>query len=89
MMGSAVAAEGVLRQLSGDTDQLYQICQSLEDALANAPEIGGLSCAVAVKEQLPDADVLIIEKQTAGYSGKANRGGGWFSDEKEENALES
>ncbi|MBE6914874.1 MAG: FAD-dependent oxidoreductase [Ruminococcaceae bacterium] len=46
------------------------------DVLIVGGGIGGLSCAVAVKEQLPDADVLIIEKQTAGYSGKANRGGG-------------
>ena len=38
--------------------------------------IGGLSCAVAVKEALPDADVLVVEKNFAGYSGKANRGGG-------------
>ena len=36
------------------------------DVLIVGGGIGGLSCAVAVKEQLPDADVLIIEKQTAG-----------------------
>ena len=52
MMGSAVAAEGVLRQISGDTDRLYQICQSLEDALANAPEIGGLSCAQYYRDRV-------------------------------------
>ncbi|MBR5731779.1 MAG: FAD-binding protein, partial [Firmicutes bacterium] len=38
--------------------------------------IGGLSCAVAVKEALPDLDVLVVENNFAGYSGKANRGGG-------------
>ena len=38
--------------------------------------IGGLSCAAAVKEQNPEADVLVVEKNFAGYAGKANRGGG-------------
>lgn len=38
--------------------------------------IGGLSAAVAIKEANPDADVLVVEKQTAGYAGKANKGGG-------------
>ncbi|MBE6914879.1 MAG: FAD-dependent oxidoreductase [Ruminococcaceae bacterium] len=46
------------------------------DVLIVGGGVGGLSCAAAVKEKLPDADVLVIEKQTAGYSGKANRGGG-------------
>jgi succinate dehydrogenase/fumarate reductase flavoprotein subunit len=38
--------------------------------------IGGLTAAVIAKEKNPNCDVLIVEKQTAGYSGKANRGGG-------------
>ncbi len=38
--------------------------------------IGGLACATAVKEAMPEADVLVVEKNFAGYSGKANRGGG-------------
>lgn len=38
--------------------------------------IGGLSAAVGIKEQNPDIDVLIVEKQVSGYSGKANKGGG-------------
>lgn len=46
------------------------------DVLVVGGGVGGLACAVSVKERLPDADVLVIEKQTAGYSGKANRGGG-------------
>lgn len=46
------------------------------DILIVGGGVGGLSCAIAVKEQLPDADVLIVEKQTAGYAGKACRGGG-------------
>ena len=46
------------------------------DVLIVGGGVGGLSCAAAVKERLPQADVLVIEKQTAGYAGKANRGGG-------------
>ena len=38
--------------------------------------IGGLTAAVIAKEKNPNCDVLIVEKQTSGYSGKANRGGG-------------
>ncbi len=38
--------------------------------------IAGLSTAVAMKELNPQLDILIVEKQTAGYSGKANKGGG-------------
>jgi succinate dehydrogenase/fumarate reductase flavoprotein subunit len=46
------------------------------DILVIGGGIGGLATAVAVKEQNPDVNVLLIEKNTAGYSGKANRGGG-------------
>jgi len=38
--------------------------------------IAGLTAAVAAKEKNPDADVLIVEKQTTGFGGKANKGGG-------------
>lgn len=38
--------------------------------------IAGLTAAVAAKEKNPELRVLIVEKQTAGYSGKANKGGG-------------
>ena len=46
------------------------------DVLIIGGGIGGLSCAVSVKERCPQADVLIVEKNFAGYAGKANRGGG-------------
>ena len=38
------------------------------DILIVGGGVGGLSCAIAVKEQLPDADVIIVEKQTSGYA---------------------
>ena len=46
------------------------------DVLILGGGIGGLSCAVSIKEHNPDADVLVVEKNFAGYAGKANRGGG-------------
>ncbi len=46
------------------------------DVLIAGGGIGGLACAVSIKEKAPEADVLVVEKNFAGYSGKANRGGG-------------
>ena len=46
------------------------------DVLVVGGGVGGLSCAIELKEQNPELDVLIVEKQFAGYSGKANKGGG-------------
>ena len=46
------------------------------DVLIVGGGIAGLSAAVSIKEHDPDLDVLVVEKQTAGYSGKANKGGG-------------
>lgn len=46
------------------------------DVLIAGGSIGGLVCAVELKEKRPDLDVLIVEKQTVGYAGKANKGGG-------------
>lgn len=46
------------------------------DVLVIGGGIGGLTAAVSIKEKNPDLNVMIVEKQTAGYSGKANKGGG-------------
>ncbi len=46
------------------------------DVLIIGGGIAGLSAAVSIKELQPELTVLIAEKQTAGYSGKANKGGG-------------
>ena len=46
------------------------------DVLILGGGIGGLTCAVSIKEHNPDIDVLVVEKNFAGYAGKANRGGG-------------
>lgn len=46
------------------------------DILILGGGVGGLCCAVATKELNPEADILIVEKNFSGYSGKANRGGG-------------
>lgn len=46
------------------------------DVLIIGGGVGGLTAAISVKEKAPQLDVLIVEKQTSGYSGKANKGGG-------------
>ena len=46
------------------------------DVLILGGGIGGLSCAVSLKKHNPEIDVLVVEKNFAGYAGKANRGGG-------------
>ncbi|MCD7922822.1 MAG: FAD-dependent oxidoreductase [Clostridiales bacterium] len=46
------------------------------DILIIGGGIAGLTAAITAKEENSDVDVLIVEKQTSGYSGKANKGGG-------------
>ena len=44
------------------------------DVLIAGGGIGGLVCAVELKEKRPELDVLIVEKQTTGFGGKDNKG---------------
>jgi succinate dehydrogenase/fumarate reductase flavoprotein subunit len=46
------------------------------DVLIVGGGIGGLAMAIKVKEANPNIDVMIVEKQTAGYAGKATKIGG-------------
>lgn len=46
------------------------------DVLVIGGGIAGLSAAIAIKEADENVQVLILEKQTTGYGGKANKGGG-------------
>ncbi len=46
------------------------------DVLIVGGGIAGLTAAVRIKELNAETNVLVMEKNTAGYSGKANRGGG-------------
>ena len=46
------------------------------DVLIIGGGIGGLAAAVKAKEEKPDLDVLVVEKQTAGWAGKATKIGG-------------
>ena len=48
------------------------------DVLVVGGGIGGLAAAVSIKEANPALEVMIVEKQTSGYSGKANKGGGAY-----------
>lgn len=49
------------------------------DVLIVGGGIGGLAAAIHVKEQNPNADVLIVEKQTTGWAGKATKIGGFLA----------
>ena len=46
------------------------------DVLIVGGSIAGLAAAITAKEAEPSQDVLIAEKYTTGYAGKANRGAG-------------
>jgi succinate dehydrogenase / fumarate reductase flavoprotein subunit len=46
------------------------------DILIIGGGVGGLATAIRVKEENPKADVLIVEKQTTGWAGKATKIGG-------------
>ena len=46
------------------------------DVLIIGGGIGGLTMAIKAKEANPDIDVLMVEKQTAGWAGKATKIGG-------------
>ena len=46
------------------------------DLLIIGGGVGGLAAALQAKEKLSSLDVLIVEKQTAGWSGKAQKVGG-------------
>jgi succinate dehydrogenase / fumarate reductase flavoprotein subunit len=46
------------------------------DLLIVGGSLAGLAAAITAKEENPDLDVTVVEKYTAGYAGKANRGAG-------------
>jgi len=57
-----------------DKESLGEIIST--DVLIMGGGLGSLITAIKIKETNPNVDVLIVEKQTTGYAGKANRGGG-------------
>ncbi len=46
------------------------------DVLIMGGGLAGIAAAITLKEKSPDLEVLVVEKATAGWAGKANRGGG-------------
>jgi succinate dehydrogenase/fumarate reductase flavoprotein subunit len=46
------------------------------DVLVIGGGIGGLAAAINIKELSPDTSVLLVDKQTIGWGGKANKGAG-------------
>lgn len=45
------------------------------DVLIIGHGLSGLSNALAIKEKNPDLNVLLVDKASTGYAGKANKGG--------------
>ena len=56
--------------------QNFEEVRESADILIVGGGIAGLTAAVSAKEKNPDAEIIVVEKQTAGYGGKANKGGG-------------
>jgi succinate dehydrogenase / fumarate reductase flavoprotein subunit len=46
------------------------------DVLVIGGGFGGLAAAIRIKELAPEIDVLLVDKQTIGWGGKANKGAG-------------
>lgn len=46
------------------------------DILIIGGGMAGLTAAIRVKEETPDVDILVVDKATSGWAGKANKGGG-------------
>ena len=46
------------------------------DVLVVGGGVGGLTMAIKAKEANPNIDVLLVEKQTAGWAGKSTKIGG-------------
>lgn len=49
------------------------------DLLIIGGSAAGITAAIKAKEECPDVDVLVVEKQTIGYAGKVPIGGGMLS----------
>jgi succinate dehydrogenase/fumarate reductase flavoprotein subunit len=49
------------------------------DLLIVGGGIGGLAAAIRAKEEHPDVDVLMVDKQTIGWAGKATKIGGFLA----------
>lgn len=59
----------------------HEVKKVSTDLLIVGGGIAGLTAAAAAKEKNPDVDITIVEKNTSGYAGRANKGGGvlqWF-----------
>jgi succinate dehydrogenase/fumarate reductase flavoprotein subunit len=59
-----------------NTDEIIRNFYS--DVLIVGGGIGGLASAIKIKELSPELKVLLVDKQTIGWGGKANKGAGVF-----------
>lgn len=63
--------------MSDDMSALESMGKVLStDVLVVGGGIAGLAAAISAKEAVPDVSVLVVDKATNGWGGKANKGGG-------------
>ncbi len=65
------------RNIMADLDNIGDVISA--DILIIGGGIGGIAAAIKAKEENPESDVLIVEKQTTGWAGKATKIGGFLA----------
>ena len=63
-----------MREAMAELESLGEVIST--DVLVVGGGLAGLAAAITVKEKRPDLEVLVVEKATSGWAGKADRGGG-------------
>jgi succinate dehydrogenase / fumarate reductase, flavoprotein subunit len=58
------------------TDRIKEATTFNTDVLIIGGGFGGLAAAIRIKELSPETSVLLVDKQTIGWGGKANKGAG-------------
>ena len=62
---------------------------SSADILIIGGGIAGLAAAITAKEAKPDLEILVVDKATIGWAGKANKGGGNITYIEEEDGVDN
>ncbi|HEY5961771.1 MAG TPA: FAD-binding protein, partial [Polyangiaceae bacterium] len=78
--GSKSGQQGTSGVCSANGAKLEELAEVVAtDVLIIGGGVGGLTAAVKAKEANPSLDVLIVEKQTSGWAGKAPKIGGFLA----------
>ena len=71
-----IAIVGRTKEEPGMTVKAKESTAFDTDVLIIGGGFGGLSAAIRIKELSPETSVLMVDKQTIGWGGKANKGAG-------------